>query len=155
MEEPDIVDEILDDIHPLQPNKRGRASSYYVSEANLRAGVTELYETGNFPDALAADLLKMCKRIVTSRRFFSYSDTLREEMVSAASIKVCTQLQNHKYDPDRGSKVYSWATRVILNEMLQCILREQKRMKEWEKIVNDALVEGDYEPVETPIEEQY
>lgn len=149
----DPVEAILDELNPrVCPSRKGQSSPYYVSEADLYSGVLTLYETGEFPEKLAADLLKMCKRIVTSRRFFGYPDTLKEEMVSVASIKVCQQLQNRRYDPYKGSKVYSWATRVIINEMLQTILKEEAKKRKWERMLEDVKANGDFERVETPLE---
>lgn len=154
-ENEDPVEAILDELNPrVRPNRKGQSSPYYVSEADLYSGVLSLYETGEFPDKLASDLLKMCKRIITSRRFFGYPDTLKEEMVSVASIKVCQQLQNHRYDPYKGSKVYSWATRVILNEMLQTIVKEEAKRRKWERMLEDVKANGTFERVETPIEPQ-
>ena len=153
-EEEDPIEAILDEINPrVRPNRKGQNSPYYVSEADMYSGVLHLYETGEFPEALAADLLKMCRRIVTSRRFHGYPDTLKEEMVSSASVRVCTQLQNHKYDPYKGSKVYSWATRVIMNDMLQLILKEESKRKKWEKLLEDVKANGTFERVETPREQ--
>lgn len=155
-EEEDPIDSILDELNPhVRPNRKGQTSPYYVSEADLYAGVLKLYETGEFPEALAKDLLKMCKRIITSRRFHGYDDMVKEEAVSSASIRVCQQLQRHKYDPYKGSKVYSWATRVILNEMLQVLLREETKRKKWEKMLEDVKANGDFERVETPRSEEY
>ena len=155
-EEEDPIDAILEELNPrVRPNKKGQASPYYVSEADLYSGVLSLYETGEFPEKLASDLLKMCQRIITSRRFHGYPDTLKEEMVSAASVKVCQQLQRRKYDPYKGSKVYSWATRVILNEMLQMILKEESKRRKWDRMVEDAIANGTFERVETPKDEQY
>ena len=97
------IDETAEEINPIvRPQRDGQHSPYYVSEADLYNGVLQLYETGEFPEKLAADLLKMCQRIITSRRFHDYSDTLKEEAVSSASVKVCQMLMKHKYDPYRG-----------------------------------------------------
>ena len=74
-------------------------------------------------------------------------------MVSSASVRVCTQLQKHKYDPYKGSKVYSWATRVIMNDMLQLILKEEAKRKKWEKLLEDVKANGTFERVETPREQ--
>ena len=140
--------------HPT-PSLGDRKTVYYVSEADLYSGVMELYETGEFPEKLAEDLLKMCRRIVTSRRFFAYPDILKEEMVSCSSCKVCRMLQLHKYDPKRGSKVYSWASRVILNECLQVISREDVRTRRMAKYVEEVKTRGEFERVEVPMVDQY
>jgi hypothetical protein len=155
-EEEDLVEAILNEVNPrVKPGRVGQKSPYYVSEADLYAGVMHLYETGEFPEALAADLLKMCRRILSSRRFHGYPDTLKEEMVSSASIKVCRQLELKKYDPTRGSKVYSWATRVIMNEYLQTIRREEVRQKRFDKLVENSIIEDSFEYIETPKTDQY
>lgn len=140
------IDEIAEEINPIvRPRRNGQQSPYYVSEADLYAGVMHLYETGEFPESLAADLLKMCQRIITSRRFHDYPDTLKEEAVSSASIHVCRMLQNRRYNPNMGSKVYSWATRVILNEMLQACRREDVRRRKFAKLTEDVAANGGFE----------
>lgn len=100
---------------------------YYVSEADLYENVTILYETGEFTKKLSDDLMRMCRRIVGAKRFDSCSDILREEMISSAFAHVCLRLIQRKYDFHRGSKVYSWASRVIINDCLQSILKDTRR----------------------------
>lgn len=101
-------------------------SPYYVSEKELWNDVLELYSTGSFSDRLARNVLKMAQRIVNAKRWDSCSDLLREEMVSRASAHACIKLMEKKYDPKKGSRVYSWLSRVLINECLKAVEKEQK-----------------------------
>ena len=92
------IDEIAEEINPIvRPRRNGQQSPYYVSEADLYAGVMHLYETGEFPEYLAADLLKMCQRIITSRRFHDYPDTLKEEALGSTMIRVSRSPSRKSY----------------------------------------------------------
>ena len=106
---------------------------YYVREKDLWDDVLSMYRDGEFPVSLAENMNKMVKRIVGSKRFDSCSDILREEMISRAYSHVCIALWERKYNPKHGSRVYSWASRVILNECLKAIEEEQKRLKRFDE----------------------
>lgn len=102
---------------------------YYVREKDLWNDVLQMYADGVFPKTLADNMKKMTKRIVGSRRFDSCSELLREEMLSRAFSHVCVALWEKKFNPKHGSRVYSWASRVILNECLKAIEEDQRRVK--------------------------
>lgn len=102
---------------------------YYVSEADLYEDVTHFYNTDEFPLRLSNNILKMTQRIVGAKRFDGCSNLLREEMISEAYCHACCRLLERKFDLKRGSKVYSWLSRVIINECLQMMQKEQKRIR--------------------------
>lgn len=102
---------------------------FYVREKDLWNDVLQMYRDGDFPITLAENMKKMVRRIVGSKRFDSCSELLREEMISRAFSHVCLALWERKFDPKHGSRVYSWASRVILNECLKAIEDEQRRLK--------------------------
>lgn len=120
---------------------------YYVREKDLWNDMLTLYRTNEFPLTLAENLKKMTKRIVGSRRFDSCSDLLREEMVSRAFTHVCLALWEKKFDPKHGSRVYSWASRVILNECLKAIEEERRLKKSFQQYANEAFLFGRVEIV--------
>lgn len=120
---------------------------YYVREKDLWNDVLKMYREGEFPQSLATNMDKMTRRIVGSRRFDSCSDLLREEMVSRAFTHVCLALWEKKFDPKHGSRVYSWASRVILNECLKAIQDEQRLKKSFQKYANEAFLFGKVEIV--------
>lgn len=122
---------------------------YYVREKDLWNDTLTLYRTAEFPLTLAENLNKMVKRIVGSKRFDSCSDILREEMVSRAFSHVCVALWEKKFDPKHGSRVYSWASRVILNECLKAIQEEQKRKKNFGEFAVQHSLTG-YVEIITP-----
>lgn len=107
-------------------------SPYYVSEKELWTDVLELYETNSFSDRLAKNIKKMAQRIVNAKRWDSCSDILREEMVSRAFNHACIKLMERKYDPKSGSKVYSWLSRVLINECLKAVETEQKERERFQ-----------------------
>lgn len=109
---------------------------FYVSEADLYEDVTHFYNTDEFPLRLSNNILKMTKRIVGAKRFDGCSNLLREEMVSSAYCRVCCKLIERKFDLKRGSKVYSWVSRVIINDCLQVMQKEQKRIRGIRQYVN-------------------
>jgi hypothetical protein len=134
---------------PLMPKTTlGNRSVYYVSEAELWQDTLNLYETGEFPERLAVNITKMVQRILTSRRFNGYTDVVKEEAQSAAISRAVTKLMEHKFDPKRGSKVYSWLSRLIINECLQTVLKENKRQKQYEEYVEDCIARGEFEIVD-------
>jgi hypothetical protein len=120
---------------------------YYVREKDLWNDVLKMYRDGEFPQSLATNMDKMTRRIVGSRRFDSCSDLLREEMVSRAFTHVCLALWEKKFDPKHGSRVYSWASRVILNECLKAIQDEQRLKKSFQQYANEAFLFGRVEIV--------
>ena len=120
---------------------------YYVREKDLWNDTLFLYANGEFPLTLAENLHKMVKRIVGSRRFDACSDLLREEMLSRAYSHVCVALWNKKFDPKHGSRVYSWASRVILNDCLKAIQEEQKRRNAFQQYAEVADLFGEVEIV--------
>lgn len=120
---------------------------YYVREKDLWNDVLKMYREGEFPQSLATNMDKMTRRIVGSRRFDSCSDLLREEMVSRAFTHVCLALWEKKFDPKHGSRVYSWASRVILNECLKAIQDEQRLKKSFQQYANEAFLFGRVEIV--------
>jgi hypothetical protein len=120
---------------------------YYVREKDLWNDVLKMYRDGEFPQSLATNMDKMTRRIVGSRRFDSCSDLLREEMVSRAFTHVCLALWEKKFDPKHGSRVYSWASRVILNECLKAIQDEQRLKKSFQQSANEAFLFGRVEIV--------
>lgn len=122
---------------------------YYVREKDLWNDVLQMYRDGEFPLTLAENLNKMVKRIVGSKRFDSCSDLLREEMISRAFTHVCLALWDKKFDPKHGSRVYSWASRVILNECLKAIQEEQKRKKNFGEFAVQHSLTG-YVEIITP-----
>ena len=113
----------------LEKGEKSLKSIYYVREKDLWNDVLKMYRDGEFPIALAENLKKMVRRIVGSKRFDSCSDLLREEMISRAYSHVCIALWEKKFNPKHGSRVYSWASRVILNECLKAIEDEQRRLR--------------------------
>jgi DNA-directed RNA polymerase specialized sigma24 family protein len=127
-----------------------RNSLYYVQEKDLWKDVLELYRTDSFPETLAKNMEKMTYRIVKSRRFDSCSDLLREEMVSSAYTRVCLKLYEKKFDPKHGSRVYSWATRVILNECLNVIAKEQRKNQRFNEYAEDYAAQHQIEIVKEP-----
>lgn len=120
---------------------------YYVREKDLWEDVMFLYAGGEFPLTLANNLNKMTKRIVGSKRFDSCSDLLRDEMLSRAYTHVCLALWERKFNPKHGSKVYSWVSRVILNECLKAIQDEQKVKKHFQEYAAEADIHGEVEIV--------
>jgi hypothetical protein len=122
---------------------------YYVREKDLWNDTLTLYATGEFPLALAENLKKMTKRIVGSKRFDSCSDLLRDEMISRSFTYVCLALWDRKFDPKHGSRVYSWASRVILNECIKTIQEEQKRKKNFGEFAVQHALTG-YVEIVTP-----
>lgn len=122
---------------------------YYVREKDLWNDMLTLYRTEEFPLTLAENLNKMTKRIVGSKRFDSCSDLLREEMISRAFSHVCVALWEKKFDPKHGSRVYSWASRVILNECLKAIQEEQKRKRNFGEFAVQHSLTG-YVEIITP-----
>ena len=120
---------------------------YYVREKDLWNDVLQMYRDGEFPQSLATNMDKMTRRIVGSRRFDSCSDLIREEMVSRAFTHVCLALWEKKFDPKHGSRVYSWASRVILNECLKAIQDEQRLKKSFQQYANEAFLFGRVEIV--------
>jgi len=122
---------------------------YYVREKDLWNDMLFLYANGEFPLTLAENLQKMVKRIVGSKRFDSCSDLLRDEMLSRAYSHVCVALWEKKFDPKHGSRVYSWASRVILNECLKAIQEEQKRKKNFSDFAVQHSLTG-YVEIITP-----
>lgn len=122
---------------------------YYVREKDLWNDMLSLYENGEFPLTLAENLHKMVKRIVGSKRFDACSDLLRDEMLSRAYSHVCVALWEKKFDPKHGSRVYSWASRVILNECLKAIQEEQKRKKNFADFAVQHALTG-YVEIITP-----
>ena len=120
---------------------------YYVREKDLWNDVLQMYRDGEFPQSLATNMDKMTRRIVGSRRFDSCSDLIREEMVSRAFTHVCLALWEKKFDPKHGSRVYSWASRVILNECLKVIEEERRTRKYFQKYAQEAYRCGHVELV--------
>lgn len=123
-------------------------SPYYVTEKDLWDDTIKLYETGQFPERLAKNILKMSKRIVGARRWDSCSDLLREEMISKSYTHACVQLINKKYNPKSGSKVYSWLTRVIINECLKAATKEQKERENFKRFAEEYSL---FHKVEIPL----
>lgn len=116
-------------------------SPYYVTEKELWDDVFVLYKTDEFPDRLAKNVLKMAQRIVNAKRWDSCSDVLREEMVSRSASHACLKLMERKYNPKSGSRVYSWLSRVLINECLKAIEREQKDRERFQEFaVEYALI---------------
>lgn len=111
---------------------------YYVREKDLWSDVLELYSTNEFPKRLADNMKKMTERIIASKRFESCSTMLKEEMLSRAYTHVCLKLLERKFNMKHGSRVYSWASRVILNECIQAIQAEQKYRKSFQKYAETA-----------------
>lgn len=122
-------------------------SPYYVTEKELWTDVMELYSTNSFPDRLAKNVLKMSQRIVNAKRWDSCSDILREEMVSRASSHACLKLWERKYNPKKGSKVYSWLSRVIINECLKACEAEQKAKKLFKAFAEEYAVLNEVERI--------
>ncbi len=122
---------------------------YYVKEQELFEDVLDLYDSNQFPSRLFTNLQRMTKRIVGSRRFDSCSDLLREEMNVEALTHVCLKLWERKYDLKHGSRVYSWASRVILNRCLQLILKEQATKKKVLKYAQEAFINNAVEILPT------
>lgn len=122
-------------------------SPYYVSEKELWEDVFTLYETEQFPDRLAKNVLKMAQRIVNAKRWDSCSDLLREEMVSRSYAHACLKLIEKKYDPKNGSKVYSWLTRVLINECLKAIERDQRDRDLFQQFAIEYALLNDVEVV--------
>ena len=114
-------------------------SIYYVTEKDLFFNTLLFYQTGEFPKALSDDILKMAKRIVGSKRFDSCSDLLREEMVSRAYTHACAAILLKKYSFKHGSRVYSWLSRVLINECLKAIEVEQKRKKAFQTYAESCI----------------
>ena len=114
-------------------------SIYYVTEKDLYFNTLHFYQTGEFVKPLADDILKMTKRIVGSRRFDSCSDILREEMVSRAYTHACAAIMMKKYSFKHGSRVYSWLSRVLINECLKAIEEDQKRAKAFRAYAESCL----------------
>lgn len=104
-------------------------SPYYVTEKDLFDDVLLYYDEGEFSERLASNIMKMACRIVGSKRFDSCSDLVREEMVSRAYTHACLAVCNKKYDIKHGSRVYSWLSRVLINECLKEIEDETRRKK--------------------------
>ena len=65
-------------------------------------------------------------------------------------MKCCAGLLNHKFDPNRGSKVYSWLCRVIINESLQEIEKENKRRNVLVRYGEVLKELGDIEVIQDP-----
>lgn len=147
---PDDFDELEEYNPPPMPVQK--EVEYYVSEAELLEDTLHLYETGDFPERLALSLQRMVDHMVnTWKRFRQYDELAREEMQSRGLLQVVKGLMNKKYDPKRGSKVYSWATRVIYNEFLQVILKENKRRERFNKFAElYADFTGMVERVQSP-----
>lgn len=132
------------------PKPKREQSVYYVTEKDLWNNTLELYRTGEFPKALADDILKMTKRILTSHRWDGCGDLLKEEMLSRAYNHVCQKLIERKFNFKHGSKVYSWVTRVIINECLQAVLQDKKR-REQERVVQEQwYIDGNVEIMPLP-----
>lgn len=122
-------------------------SPYYVTEKDLWTDVMELYSDNSFPDRLAKNILKMSQRIVNAKRWDSCSDILREEMVSRASTHACLKLWERKFNPKKGSKVYSWLSRVIINECLKACEAEQRERKLYADFAAEFAVLNDVERI--------
>ena len=115
----------------------------------------KLYETDIFPERLALNLMKMVKRIIGARKYDSFDDILREEAESRAICRVCQRLQEKKFNPKHGSKVYSWATRVIQNEIGQTRIKEETRKKKLSIVFDYYIAMGDFEHPDHPLERDY
>ena len=126
-------------------------AEFYVHESDLWEDVMKLYETGEFPERLARSILVMATHIVdTWVRFRNYDEVVREDCKSRAIMKCCAGLLNHKFDPNRGSKVYSWLCRVIINESLQEVEKENKRRKVLVSYGEVLKELGDIEVIQDP-----
>lgn len=110
---------------------------YYVTERDLWDDTMELYSTGEFPDRLANNVLKMTNRIVGARRWDSCPPLLKEEMVSGASSHACLKLMQKKFNPKKGSRVYSWLSRVIINACLQIVIKYNSDKKKFQKYAGE------------------
>lgn len=146
---PDNFDE-LEEYDPSPKPKslytRGKHVEMYVHESELWEDTMHYYETGEFPERLAESFLRMARHMVnTWKRFRNYDDLLKEEMLSQASAHVTKQIMQKKFDPTRGCKVYSFATRVIYNECVGVIKKENKRKQKFQKYAEYANAYGDIE----------
>lgn len=128
-------------------------SPYYVSEKELWDDTIQLYTTKQFPERLAKNIYKMSQRIVGARRWDSCSDLIREEMVSRSYTHACTQLIKQKYNPKVGSKVYSWLSRVLINECLKVVIKEQKDKEHFQQFANEYSLFHTVETIKLPKED--
>ena len=120
---------------PMPPRYAGRKNEYYVHESEMWEDTMHLYETGEFPERLANSLMMMTDRMVnTWDRFRKYDELTRDEMQSRAIAHVTKKLMEKKFNPKHGSKVYSWCTRVIMNECLQVANKENRRREKMKEI---------------------
>lgn len=144
---PDNFDE-LEEYDPSPKPKslyaRGKKVEMYVRESELWEDTMHYYETGDFPERLAESFLRMATHMVnTWKRFRNYDDILREDMISQASNHAIDRIMKKKFDPKRGCKVYSFATRVIYNECVSIVSKENKRREKFQKYAEYANAYGD------------
>lgn len=142
----DDLEEYNPSPRPKSKDSRGKEVVFYVHESELWEDTMHYYETGEFPDRLAKSLLRMAEHMVnTWKRFRNYDDMVREEMISQAVSHIVYRLMTKRFDPKRGTKVYSFATRVIYNECLQVALKENKRREKFLKYAEYSNTYGDIE----------
>lgn len=147
---PDNFDE-LEEYDPSPKPKplhcKGKRAEQYVHESELWEDTMHYYETGDFPERLADSFLRMATHMVnTWTRFRNYDSILREEMISQATLHIINRIQTKRFDPKRGCKVYSFATRVLYNECIQIANRENKRREKFQKYAELANAFGDIKP---------
>lgn len=119
-------------------------SRNYVLEDDLMAGYNESLKAGMMTDHLAKLLMKMCERITHIKCFISLlADGYKEDLISESMAHMVKAWS--KFDPKRGSRYYSFATRCILNRMLYFrskVMKEDSNKKIYDNAYLTSISNG-------------
>jgi hypothetical protein len=144
----DALEEIIEDCIIVEeeieekPKQRKRKSGgdkekYYVDPKELDDEIVKYYENGILTDKLAKMVSMIPHKLSYSPNFINYS--FRDEMVGDAVIRIFKVLMGKKYNRDKGTNFFSYATRICFNCFVTRIKKEKKIQETHERYQNELL----------------
>lgn len=123
-----IIDDIVDVVEET-PKKRKRKSGgdkdkYYVDPKELDDEIVKYYDTGILTEKLASMVSMIPHKLSYSPNFINYS--FRDEFVGDAVIRLFKVLMGKKYNREKGTNFFSYATRISFNCFVTRIKKEKK-----------------------------
>jgi len=127
IDDTDLIEEIINIPEETPKKKRksgGDKDKYYVDPKELDDEIVKYYDTGILTEKLANMVSMIPHKLSYSPNFINYS--FRDEFVGDAVIRLFKVLMGKKYNRDKGTNFFSYATRISFNCFVTRIKKEKK-----------------------------
>jgi hypothetical protein len=102
--------------------KKGKKSTYYVTNKDLIPEMKKWKETGEISPELGKMIMDISKNLSNKGSFAGY--TWRRDMVAEA-VLTCLKY-GHNFDPDKSNNPFAYLTTICRNSFLTFIKKQKK-----------------------------